>query len=104
MRDGGAESGGRAARALAWAALPALYVLRNDLWFWDDPDRLLGLPVGLTYHILFSALVALAMWRLVRVAWPADTLRRLAGPDRAAGDADTGGGDRLDEGNRESVR
>ncbi len=69
----------RAARIAAYAALPLLYLLRNDLWFWDDPSRLLGLPVGLSYHILFSAAVVLVMWLLVRVAWPGDALERLAG-------------------------
>ena len=68
-----------AARFTAYAALPVLYLLHNDLWFWDDPGRFLGLPVGLTYHVLFSAVVVLAMWRLVRVAWPADVLAELAG-------------------------
>ncbi|MXX77291.1 MAG: hypothetical protein F4210_07675 [Holophagales bacterium] len=68
-----------AARVTAYAALPALYLLHNDLWFWNDPSRFLGLPVGLTYHILFSAVVVLAMWRLVRVAWPGDVLGELAG-------------------------
>ncbi len=68
-----------AARVTAYAALPALYLLHNDLWFWNDPGRFLGLPVGLTYHVLFSAVVVLAMWRLVRVAWPGDVLDELAG-------------------------
>lgn len=68
-----------AARVTAYAALPALYLLHNDLWFWDEPDRFLGLPIGLTYHVLFSAVVVLAMWRLVRVAWPGDVLDELAG-------------------------
>lgn len=68
-----------AARVTAYAALPVLYLLHNDLWFWDDPSRFLGLPVGLTYHVLFSAAVVLAMWRLVRVAWPAGVLDELAG-------------------------
>ncbi|MXX60868.1 MAG: hypothetical protein F4112_08395 [Holophagales bacterium] len=68
-----------AARVTAYAALPALYLLHNDLWFWDDPGRFLGLPVGLSYHVLFSAVVVLAMWRLVRVAWPGDVLDELAG-------------------------
>ncbi len=68
----------RTVRVTAYAALPALYLLHNDLWLWDDPSRLLGLPVGLTYHILFSAAVVLAMWRLVRVAWPDAALAELA--------------------------
>lgn len=68
----------RVLRRLAYAALPVLYVLRNDLWFWNDGSRFLGLPVGLTYHLLFSAAVVLAMWWLVRRAWPAAELERLA--------------------------
>ena len=77
----------RAARVTAYAALPVLYLLHNDLWFWDDPGRFLGLPVGLTYHILFSSAVVLAMWRLVRVAWPGGVLDKLAGE---AGDDEVG--------------
>ena len=90
---------GRAARIAAYAALPLLYLLRNDLWFWDDPSRLLGLPVGLSYHILFSAAVVLVMWFLVRVAWPGDALERLAGAGAPA--AENGGaGDPGDHGGR----
>ncbi|HUV13353.1 MAG TPA: DUF3311 domain-containing protein [Acidobacteriota bacterium] len=29
-----------------------LYILHNDWWFWDDPQLVLGLPVGLLYHLL----------------------------------------------------
>jgi hypothetical protein len=29
------------------------------------------LPVGLTYHVLYSIVVAALMWLLVRQAWPA---------------------------------
>ena len=67
-----------AVRRLAYAALPVLYLLRNDFWFWDDASRFLGLPVGLSYHVLFCAAVVLTMWWLVRAAWPADELDRLA--------------------------
>ncbi len=81
-----------AVRRLAYAALPVLYVLHNDLWFWNDGSRFLGLPIGLTYHLLFSAAVVLTMWWLVRSAWPAAELDRLAtgaGLGEAA-DADEG--------------
>ena len=80
----------RAARVTAYAALPALYALHNDLWLWDDPSRLLGLPVGLTYHILFSAAVVLVMWWLVRVAWPGAALEKLAARSDGAGGEETG--------------
>lgn len=76
-----------AVRRLAYATLPVLYLLRNDFWFWSDGSRFLGLPIGLTYHILFTAAVVLAMWWLVRSAWPAAELDRLAtgaGPRHAA--------------------
>jgi len=80
----------RAARVTAYAALPALYALHNDLWLWDDPSRFLGLPVGLTYHILFTAAVVLVMWGLVRVAWPGYALRKLAARSDGAGGEETG--------------
>ena len=80
----------RAARIATCAALPALYLLHNDLWFWNDPNRFLGLPVGLTYHILFSSAVVLVMWRLVRVAWPGDVLEKLAAGIEGAGGEETG--------------
>lgn len=76
-----------AVRRLAYAALPVLYLLRNDFWFWDDATRFLGLPVGLTYHILFCAAVVLTMWWLVRAAWPAEELDRLATGGPGAGAA-----------------
>ena len=89
----------RVLRRLAYAALPVLYVLHNDLWFWNDGGRFLGLPVGLTYHLLFSAAVVLAMWWLVRRAWPAAELERLAeGTAREAGAGGRAGGIGLSEG------
>jgi hypothetical protein len=50
-----------------------LYALHQDVWFWDDARPLLFgiLPVGLTYHVIYSIAVAGLMWLLVRVAWPA---------------------------------
>jgi hypothetical protein len=50
----------------------AVYVLHQDVWFWDDARPLLFgvLPVGLTYHVLYSIVVAGLMWLLVRRAWP----------------------------------
>ena len=53
----------------------------------------LGLPIGLTYHILFSAAVVLAMWWLVRSAWPAAELDRLAAGAAAGRPLSPGGRD-----------
>ena len=83
---------GTAVRKLAYATLPALYLLHNDLWFWSDGSRFLGLPIGLAYHILFTATVVLAMWWLVRSAWPAAELDRLAAGAGTGRTADVGSG------------
>ena len=48
-------------RGLRWAAglgLAALYILHNDLWWWSDGRLVLGMPIGLTYHVLFCLAVA----------------------------------------------
>ena len=60
----------RLVRGLLYAALAALVVLHNDLWQWDDPRIVLGLPIGLTYHILYAVAASLLMLLLVSFAWP----------------------------------
>ena len=57
-------------RRLLYAGLLLLFVLHNDLWLWDDPRRVLGLPVGLTYHVGLCLATAALLWVLVRRAWP----------------------------------
>jgi hypothetical protein len=53
-----------------YAALVVLYVLHNDLWFWNDATLVLGLPIGLLYHFCFSIATAFVMYLLVTYAWP----------------------------------
>lgn len=50
-----------------------LYVLHQDVWFWRQARPLLFgfLPIGLAYHAGYCLAVALFMWTLTRVAWPA---------------------------------
>ena len=62
---------GRRLRPWLYAALVAAYVLHNDLWLWNDARIVLGLPVGLLYHIGFCFAVSLIMFALARFAWPA---------------------------------
>ncbi len=57
-------------RPALYLALLALYLLHNDLWLWRDGSRLLGLPVGLTYHVLYCVAASVLMALLVRWAWP----------------------------------
>jgi len=51
--------------------LIAAFLLHQDFWLWNDASLMLGLPAGLTYHLLYC-LGAVGMMAL---------LIRLAGPD-----------------------
>ncbi len=57
-------------RRLLYGALFVLYLLHNDLWFWHDPRLVLGLPIGMLYHICFCLFAAVLMALLVTCAWP----------------------------------
>jgi hypothetical protein len=50
-----------------------VYLLHQDVWFWRVARPLVFgfLPVGLAYHAAYCLLVALLMWILSVVAWPA---------------------------------
>jgi hypothetical protein len=55
---------------LLYLALVALYLLHNDLWLWNDPSLVLGLPAGLAYHVGFCVATSIVLALLVRYAWP----------------------------------
>ena len=59
-------------RTLLYAALVLVFLLHNDLWLWNDARLVLGLPVGLTYHVAYCFVVAGVLALLVRFAWPRD--------------------------------
>lgn len=49
-----------------------LFLLHQDVWFWNDRTLVLGfLPIGLAYHIGFSLAAAALWWAATRWAWPA---------------------------------
>ncbi len=60
-------------RLLLIAIIAVLYVLHQDFWFWRTPIPMVFgfLPIGLSYHILYTLAVTGLMWLLVKVAWPA---------------------------------
>lgn len=60
----------RTIRSLLYLALFVLYLLHNDLWLWDNPSLVLGIPVGLFYHIMFCVAASLLMAMVVSNAWP----------------------------------
>lgn len=53
-------------------AIVVLYVLHQDVWFWETARPLAFgfLPVGLAYHGLYCLAAALLMWALTTFAWP----------------------------------
>jgi len=61
----------RALRRTLYAALGLAFLLRHDLWWWNASRPLLGLPIGLAYHLLFCIAVSVLMALIVRFAWPA---------------------------------
>jgi hypothetical protein len=50
----------------------AVLVLHQDFWNWNDAEPLAFgiLPIGLTYHALYTIGVAIVLWCLVTFAWP----------------------------------
>ena len=61
-----------AVRGLLYAGLVLLFLLHQDLWFWDDARKVAGLPVGLTYHVAYCLVASGLMALLVRFDRPKD--------------------------------
>jgi Protein of unknown function (DUF3311) len=57
---------------LLTAALILLFLLHNDVWWWDDARLVLGLPVGLAFHVALCFAASLVFWLITRKAWPED--------------------------------
>ena len=51
----------RRTKGLFYALLVLLFLLHNDFWFWETPQLVLGVPIGLLYHIGFCLVVTLLM-------------------------------------------
>lgn len=56
----------RPIRWLLYALLLLLFLLHNDFWFWETSQLVLGVPVGLLYHIGFCLAATLLMAALVK--------------------------------------
>ena len=56
----------RPIRWLLYALLVLLFLLHNDFWLWQTPQFVLGLPVGLLYHIGFCLAAMLLMAAFVK--------------------------------------
>ena len=40
------------------------------MWLWDNGSIVLGLPVGLTYHVGYSLAACVLLLLLLKFAWP----------------------------------
>lgn len=49
--------------------LLVLFILHNDFWFWGTSKIVLGIPVGLLYHILFCLAASVLMFSIVKFVW-----------------------------------
>lgn len=56
-------------RWILYLLLMVLFILHNDFWFWRTSQIVLGLPVGLLYHILFCFAASGLMYSLVKLVW-----------------------------------
>ena len=61
---------GSAFRKAVYVALAAAVLLHGDFWLWDDARRVLGLPVGLAYHVGYCVVISMILGLLVRFGWP----------------------------------
>lgn len=57
-------------RWIFYIGLVVLFLLHNDFWLWNNPEQVLGLPIGLLYHIGFCVAAAILMALVVSYAWP----------------------------------
>lgn len=51
-------------------ALAVLFGLMHDIWWWNNDELFLGLPIGLSYHVIFCLLCSLVFATIVHFNWP----------------------------------
>ncbi len=56
-------------RWVLYSLLAILFILHNDYWFWQTPQMVLGLPIGILYHIMYCFVASLIMFSLVKYTW-----------------------------------
>ncbi|HJO38230.1 MAG TPA: hypothetical protein QF650_06440 [Vicinamibacterales bacterium] len=53
-----------------YGVLVVLFLAHNDLWYWRDARLVLGLPVGLLYHVVYCLVVAVVLAAAVYLGAP----------------------------------
>jgi len=59
-------------KTLLFGGLFILFVLHNDLWYWNNAGLPVGIPIGLLYHVVYCLAASLFFIWLVKRAWPKD--------------------------------
>jgi TRAP-type C4-dicarboxylate transport system permease small subunit len=55
---------------ILYVAWVIIYLMHNDIWFWDNPTLILGIPIGLFYHVMYCLAASMMLFLLIRYAWP----------------------------------
>ena len=55
---------------ILYVVIVIVYLLHNDLWFWNDSTLVMGIPVGLFYHLLYCFAASILLFLLIKFAWP----------------------------------
>ena len=56
----------RSLKILLYGLLVLLFVLHNDFWLWDNAQIVLGIPIGLLYHIIYCFVATILMAIIVK--------------------------------------
>lgn len=56
----------RTLRIVLYSLLVLLFVLHNDFWLWDNVQIVLGIPIGLLYHIVYCFVATILMAIIVK--------------------------------------
>lgn len=56
----------RSLKILLYGLLVLLFVMHNDFWLWDNAQIVLGIPVGLLYHIVYCFIATILMAIIVK--------------------------------------
>lgn len=59
-------------RLIVWILVLLLILAHQDTWNWSDDRLVLGMPIGLTYHIGLSIATSLVWAFVCYFAWPKD--------------------------------
>ena len=55
---------------ILYVAWVIIYLMHNDIWFWDNPSLVMGIPIGLFYHIAYCFVASILLFLLIKHAWP----------------------------------